>query len=151
MSQKSRTTEQRVPRGLSTRDDYGAAVAGDSEAQPNAGASDAAADDDIEAMERSAEQEKPESASIPSVAPVSPERVTRGGKRIVQWPGKAFPVTCPNPDCGAVVLLDNSTQACVVTTTRDEVDGIIDRDMQCRFCGCMFIARENSRVMEFRK
>jgi len=65
------------------------------------------------------------------------------GKRIVPWLGRAEPHTCPA--CGARILMDRMTKACVVMGTRPVVRtencAYQDREMKCMHCMENFIAR----------
>jgi len=86
--------------------------------------------------------------------PATPETVNREEKNeakkeekpkpIIDWKGPADLHECPK--CGARVLQDRMTKACVVLTTRQlarEGDLLIqDREMLCLRCQMLFIARE---------
>jgi DNA-directed RNA polymerase subunit RPC12/RpoP len=65
------------------------------------------------------------------------------GKTVVPWMGRAEPHKCPA--CGARILMDRMTKACVVMGTRPVVrtgDGAYqDREMKCMHCMENFIAR----------
>ena len=65
-------------------------------------------------------------------------------EKVVVWLGPVVPHTCPK--CGAMLLQDRSSKACIVTSTRRAVTEngrkFIDRNMKCQHCRSPFTARE---------
>lgn len=80
----------------------------------------------------------------PKIKTETREENKREKKKTVTWIGRAIPTRCPY--CGATVLQDRLTKACVVIHTRKlvEIDDIIVRyrEMKCIRCERMFTARE---------
>lgn len=102
--------------------------------------------ENIESEKDDVENEKPDEKENNDNEDEEDIDKTARGKSIIEWKGKAFAHKCPNPKCNKEYMLDRSTKACTVLSSRSEVvENCIkyrDREMKCSWCNENFIARE---------